>query len=84
MAFPYCSIGADPALDQRVADVYNHGSTVLGTDDGLSYRVLVVTGPQRGRIWLVTDVGAYPYPVPEAFGFLEWVQRRQVGDGWWG
>ncbi|MER5893316.1 helix-turn-helix domain-containing protein [Streptomyces sp. NPDC001876] len=37
-----------------------------------------------GKIWLVSDVGAYQYPRPEAFGFLEWVQRWQAGDGWWG
>ncbi|MEU6760529.1 hypothetical protein [Streptomyces sp. NPDC046685] len=56
---------------------------MLGTDDELSYWVLVVNGPQRGEIWLVSDVGAYPYPGPEAFGFMEWVQRWQTGDGWW-
>jgi hypothetical protein len=43
--------------------VYNHGSIVLGTDDSLSYWVLVVTGPERGKVWLVTGVGAYPYPM---------------------
>ncbi|MET8745481.1 hypothetical protein [Streptomyces sp. NPDC004728] len=68
---------------KRVADVYNHGSVVLGTDDGVSYWVLVVTGPQRGRVWLLSKVGAYPYPLPEALGFLEWVQRWHDGDGWW-
>ncbi|WCD91267.1 hypothetical protein KPP03845_200228 (plasmid) [Streptomyces xanthophaeus] len=69
--------------DERVADVHGHGSVVLGTDDELSYWVLVVTGPQRGKVWLVSDVGAHPYPGPEALGFLEWVQRWQSGDGWW-
>ncbi|MFJ8062846.1 SMI1/KNR4 family protein [Streptomyces sp. NPDC096142] len=76
----------EPLVDghhERVADVYTHGSIVLGTDDGLSYWVLVVTGPQRGKVWLVTDVGACPYPMPEAVGFLEWVQRWHAGDGWW-
>ncbi|MFF4894825.1 SMI1/KNR4 family protein [Streptomyces sp. NPDC001068] len=68
---------------ERVAAVYNHGSVVLGTDDGLSYWVLVVTGPQRGKVWLVTDVGAYPYPMPNALGFLAWVQRWHAGHGWW-
>ncbi|WP_217553708.1 SMI1/KNR4 family protein [Streptomyces sp. GbtcB6] len=68
---------------ERVAAVYNHGSVVLGTDDGLSYWVLVVTGPERGKVWLVTDVGAYPYPMPKALGFLEWVRRWHAGDGWW-
>ncbi|MGW2555366.1 SMI1/KNR4 family protein [Streptomyces sp. NPDC001635] len=67
----------------RVADVYNHGSVVLGTDDGPSYWVLVVSGPQRGKVWVVSEVGAYPYPMPDAVGFLEWVQRWHAGDGWW-
>ncbi|MFD4977512.1 SMI1/KNR4 family protein [Streptomyces sp. NPDC058424] len=69
--------------DERVGDVYNHGSILLGADDGPSYWVLVVTGPQRGKVWVVTEVGAYPYPMPEAVGFLEWVQRWHAGDGWW-
>nr|WP_246213986.1 SMI1/KNR4 family protein [Kitasatospora viridis] len=70
-------------FDQRTVDVYNHGSIVLGTDDELSYWLLVTTGPQRGKIWLVSEVGAYPYPGPEAIGFVEWVQRWQAGSGWW-
>ncbi|MFJ8746536.1 SMI1/KNR4 family protein [Embleya sp. NPDC127516] len=69
--------------DERVADVYGHGSVVLGTDDELFYWLLVVNGPQRGRVWLVGETGAYRYPGPEACGFLEWVRRWQVGDGWW-
>ncbi|MET8637349.1 SMI1/KNR4 family protein [Streptomyces sp. NPDC004096] len=77
--------GEAPSEDrpERIADVYNHGSIVLGTEDELSYWVLVVTGPQRGRVWLVTDVGASPYPTSEALGFLEWVQRWHADDGWW-
>ncbi|MEU1529937.1 SMI1/KNR4 family protein [Streptomyces fagopyri] len=70
--------------DERVAAVHDHGSVVLGTENGGPlYWVLVVTGPQRGKVWLVTDVGAYPYPLSEAAGFLEWVQRWHAGDGWW-
>ncbi|MEV6532386.1 SMI1/KNR4 family protein [Streptomyces sp. NPDC051639] len=69
--------------DERVAAVHDHGSIVLGAEDGTSYWVLVVTGPQRGRVWLVADVGAYPYPMPEAAGFLQWVRRWHAGDGWW-
>ncbi len=76
--------GEPPAedRDERVADVYRQGSVVLGTDDELSYWVLVVTGPQRGKVWLIADAGAYPYPAPEAFGFLEWVQHWHAGNGW--
>lgn len=68
---------------ERVAAVSNHGTIVLGTDDGLSYWVLAMTGSERGKVWLVTDVGAYPYPMPRALGFLEWVQRWHASDGWW-
>lgn len=68
---------------QRVADVFSNGSVVLGADDGPCYWVLVVTGPQRGRVWAVAEVGAYPYPMPEAAGFLEWVQRWHADEGWW-
>ncbi|MFF7189391.1 hypothetical protein ACFZAR_30000 [Streptomyces sp. NPDC008222] len=56
---------------------------MLGADDGLAYWVLVVTGSERGRVWLVTDVGAYPCPLPKALGFLDWVQRWHTGNGWW-
>ncbi|GGN38877.1 hypothetical protein GCM10011578_084730 [Streptomyces fuscichromogenes] len=83
---PLADDQATPLADdhaERVADVYKHGSIVLGTDDGPFYWVLVVTGPQRGKVWAVTDVGACPYPMPEAVGFLEWVQRWHAGDGWW-
>ncbi|WP_329467027.1 hypothetical protein [Streptomyces sp. NBC_01431] len=38
----------------------HHGSIVLGTDGGLSYWTLVATGPQRGKVWVVSEVGAYP------------------------
>ncbi|GAA4596148.1 hypothetical protein GCM10023194_67540 [Planotetraspora phitsanulokensis] len=75
-------IDSIPDSDQRIADVYNHGSIVLGTDDELSYWLLVLTGTQRGKIWFVADVGASPYPGPEAIGFIEWVQRWQTGAGW--
>lgn len=70
-------------IRQRSDAVYNHGSIVLGAEGGPMYWLLVVTGLQRGKIWLVADVGAHPYPGPAAVGFVEWVQRWQAGDGWW-
>ncbi|MFG2753916.1 SMI1/KNR4 family protein [Streptomyces xanthophaeus] len=69
--------------NKHVANVYNHGSIVLGTDDDLSYWILVVTGPQRGKVWLIHQMGAYPYPGPEASGFLEWLQQWQTGTNWY-
>ncbi|MEV6175236.1 hypothetical protein AB0L99_44515 [Streptomyces sp. NPDC051954] len=55
---------------------------VLGTDGGLAYWVLVVTGLERGRVWPVADVSAYPYPLLKALDFLDRVQRRHTGNGW--
>jgi hypothetical protein len=43
-------IGSAAESHQRTVDVYNHGSVVLGADDELSYWLLVLTGPQRGKI----------------------------------
>ncbi|MDQ1009509.1 hypothetical protein QFZ82_003994 [Streptomyces sp. V4I23] len=74
---------AEGDIEERSNAVYNHGSIILGAEDGPMYWLLVVTGPQRGKIWLVADVGAHPYPGPDAAGFLEWVQRWQAGGTWW-
>ncbi|MFH9733917.1 SMI1/KNR4 family protein [Streptomyces sp. NPDC017260] len=34
---------------------YQHGSVLLGTDGPGEYWLLVVTGPQRGRVWWLRD-----------------------------
>lgn len=67
----------------RIGDVYNRGSVVLGAEDGPQFWLLVTTGPRRGQVWLVAGVGVGPVPGDEAWGFLEWVRRWHVGDGWW-
>lgn len=84
-AWPWEGREMEEDAGQRIVDVFNHGSVVLGTDDELSYWVLVVTAPQRGKVWLLTDVGVYPYPhpAPEALGFAEWVQHWKTHKGWW-
>src|SRR5262249_13350540 len=51
-----------PVAGLRPDDTLTRGSVVLGQEDGPSYWLLIVTGPQRGRIWIDSDVGAYPYP----------------------
>lgn len=48
---------------------------------------LVVTGPQRGHIWLVTDVGAMPFGAEfghttSAPGFAGWVKHWAAGQEW--
>ncbi|MEW2047451.1 SMI1/KNR4 family protein [Streptomyces sp. NPDC005476] len=75
----------DPeAAMERVLD---HGSVVLGTDGCAMNWHLVVTGPQRGRIWLVTDVGAMPFGAESghtasAPGFADWVAHWAAGKEW--
>jgi hypothetical protein len=80
-ARPYDEIG--PLVD-RVAD---HGSVVLGTEGcGMNWH-LVVTGPHRGHIWLITDVGAMPFGAEFGFtsgrpGFAGWVGHWAAGRSW--
>ncbi|MGY0020089.1 SMI1/KNR4 family protein [Streptomyces sp. cg35] len=76
--------------DEDVPDaVFDHGSLVLGTDGcGMNWH-LVVTGPQRGRIWWISGEGAAP--LGAAFGgfagdpgFAGWVAHWSSGRGWYG
>lgn len=73
----------DAVIDQ----VVNHGSVVLGTDGCAMNWHLVVTGPHRGHIWHVTDVGAMPFgaefghTTAEA-GFAGWVRHWAAGKEW--
>lgn len=71
-------------IEPLIDDVSNHGSVVLGTGGCGLYWHLVVTGPQRGRIWQISDVGAAPvceHPADEE-GFAGWVSRwRSVRGG---
>ncbi|WP_046780053.1 SMI1/KNR4 family protein [Streptomyces yangpuensis] len=65
--------------DARIEAVFSDGSVVLSAQDTRSFWLLVTTGPQRGRVWLVADVGASPAPDGEPAGFAEWVRARQAG-----
>ncbi|MFF1441755.1 SMI1/KNR4 family protein [Streptomyces sp. NPDC058295] len=70
-----------------VEQVLHHGSVVLGTDGCAMNWHLVVTGPHRGRIWLVTDVGAMPFDAESgrttsAPGFAGWVAHWAAGKEW--
>jgi hypothetical protein len=75
-------------LKQLVDAVYRNGSLVLGSNSGPLYWLLVVSGPQRGRIWMLSDGGAMPFPGPAAteqdgVGFLDWVARwHEAPDTW--
>lgn len=76
---------ADP---EAVLDgVYHHGSVVLGTDGCAMDWHLVVTGPHRGHIWQVTDVGALPFGAEfggttAGSGFAGWVRHWAAGREW--
>ena len=74
----------DPIIDQ----VYNDGSVVLGTDGCAMYWHLIVTGPHRGHIWNIGDVGAQPLGAEFGFttaepGFAGWVKHWAAGKQWW-
>ncbi|MET9451750.1 SMI1/KNR4 family protein [Streptomyces cinerochromogenes] len=69
--------------DPRVDAVFTKGSVVLGSEDGQSFWLLLTTGPRRGEVWMVADVGAVPVPGNRAWGFAEWVRRWHSGSEWW-
>ncbi|MFF3560927.1 SMI1/KNR4 family protein [Streptomyces sp. NPDC002574] len=80
---------ADPPEDfEEVLDrVFNHGSVVLGTDGCAMNWHLVVTGPHRGHVWLVTDVGAGPFgaefgSTTGESGFAGWVRHWAANKPW--
>ncbi|MEV8543998.1 MULTISPECIES: SMI1/KNR4 family protein [unclassified Streptomyces] len=73
--------------DAVVEQVLNHGSIVLGTDGCAMNWHLVVTGPQRGHVWHITDVGAMPFGAEFGFttsapGFAGWVAHWAAGKEW--
>ncbi len=69
--------------------MYDHGSLLLGTDGCGMYWHLIVTGPQRGYVWLTDENGAIPFGtrpgtclMPGTPGFLGWVTRWAQGCSW--
>ncbi|MFE9677999.1 SMI1/KNR4 family protein [Streptomyces sp. NPDC006259] len=79
--------GAYDDPEAVIGQVAHHGSLVLGTDGcGMDWH-LVVTGPCRGRLWLVTGEGALPYgaaygSTTAGSGFAGWVRHWSRGDEW--
>ncbi|GAA2441613.1 SMI1/KNR4 family protein [Streptomyces macrosporus] len=74
---------AEPVLDR----VFDHGSIVLGTDGCGMYWHLIVTGPHRGHVWNITDVGAVPFGAEFGHttsepGFAGWVRHWAAGGEW--
>ncbi|MEU4424947.1 SMI1/KNR4 family protein [Actinoplanes sp. NPDC024001] len=77
----------DEPDDDLIERVCNDGSIVLGTDGCGMYWHLVVTGPHRGHVWMISGEGAVPFGA--AFGrdtgepgFAGWVRHWSAGKGW--
>ncbi|NUR67851.1 MAG: SMI1/KNR4 family protein [Streptomyces sp.] len=73
--------------EAAIGRVLDHGSVVLGTDGCAMNWHLVVSGPQRGHIWHITDVGAMPFGSEFGFttsepGFAGWVKHWASGKEW--
>ena len=73
---------ADFIVDESlIAPVYRNGTIELGGDGcGIGW-VLVVAGPQYGRIWMVDEFGAYPCNPP--LSFLDWYEAWLDGKPYW-
>ncbi|MBY8877636.1 SMI1/KNR4 family protein [Actinacidiphila acidipaludis] len=81
--------GPCPELDARIEEVFDHGSVVLGAEGCGMYWHLVVTGPDRGHVWLVTGEGAGPFGAEFGFttaapGFAGWFRHWSSGQSWFG
>ncbi|WP_128981178.1 SMI1/KNR4 family protein [Streptomyces roseicoloratus] len=76
-------------LEARMDAVYDRGSLLLGTDGCGMYWHLVVTGPQRGHVWLIDDCAAIPFGtrpgtclMPGTPGFAGWAAHWAEGRPW--
>jgi SMI1 / KNR4 family (SUKH-1) len=58
--------------DEGTREQVEHGSIHLGTDGCAQYWVLIVSGPERGNIWMLADVGITP-TAPKR-DFLQWFE----------
>lgn len=59
-----------------------HGSLCLGTEGCGMYWHLIVTGPDRGRVWLLSGEGIQP-TTPKR-DFMRWYEDWLDGvDDWW-
>ncbi|MFF5874810.1 MULTISPECIES: SMI1/KNR4 family protein [Streptomyces] len=82
---------SDEEFEERVGPVYDHGSLLLGTDGCGMYWHLIVTGCERGHVWLIDENGAIPFGdrpgitplMPGTPGFAGWAARWAArGRSW--
>jgi hypothetical protein len=78
---------SDEELGPLLDAVLDHGSLVLGTDGCGMYWHLIVTGPHRGHIWQIVDVGAQPFGAEFGYttarsGFSGWVRHWVERKDW--
>ncbi|MET8746681.1 SMI1/KNR4 family protein [Streptomyces sp. NPDC004728] len=80
---------SDQEFEARMDSVFDHGSLLLGTDGCGMYWHLIVTGSQRGQIWLIDENGAMPFGtrpdtslMPGTPGFVGWVTHWVQGRSW--
>lgn len=80
---------SEQEFEARMDAVFDHGSLLLGTDGCGMYWHLIVTGPQRGHVWLIDENGAVPLGtrpgtslMPGTPGFAGWVTRWAQGRSW--
>ncbi|MFF3784395.1 SMI1/KNR4 family protein [Streptomyces sp. NPDC001933] len=76
-------------FEARMDSVFDHGSLLLGTDGCGMYWHLIVTGSQRGHVWLIGENGAMPFGtrpdtslMPGTPGFAGWVTHWAQGRSW--
>ncbi|WP_282702848.1 SMI1/KNR4 family protein [Streptomyces sp. CC219B] len=80
---------SEQELEARMDSVFDHGSLLLGTDGCGMYWHLIITGPQRGHVWLIDENGAVPFGtrpdtslMPGTPGFTGWVTHWAQGRSW--
>ncbi|HZN37118.1 MAG TPA: SMI1/KNR4 family protein, partial [Pirellulaceae bacterium] len=68
--------------DEGTREQVGDGSIHLGTDGCGQYWLLIISGPERGNVWMLADVGMGP-TVPKR-DFLQWYEDWLDGvREWW-
>jgi hypothetical protein len=78
---PWVWENGDPS-DEGTREQVDDGTLHLGTDGCAQYWLLVVSGPQRGNVWMLADVGITP--TAPTRDFLQWFEDWLDGvREWW-